>query len=73
MQRFNEKIARLRLLAGPISPWHTVDDACVLWRLCTRPELAEHLFQLCEDRAEELDAGNAQVTRLVEFARSKPA
>ncbi|KAH9882812.1 hypothetical protein J1614_000178 [Plenodomus biglobosus] len=67
VQQFSEKIARLRLLAGPISPWQAVDDACLLWRLCTRPELAEYLFQRCEEQATELDAGDPSVTSRAEL------
>lgn len=67
VQQFSEKIARLRLLAGPISPWQAADDACLLWRLCTRPELAEYLFQRCEEQAKELDAGDPQVTSHAEL------
>ncbi|KAI8943475.1 hypothetical protein NX059_001479 [Plenodomus lindquistii] len=62
VRQFSKKIAQLRLLAGPISPWHAVDDACLLWRLCVRPELTEYLFQSCEEQAEELDAGDPSVT-----------
>ena len=55
---FFEKIERLRSLDGPASPWQEVHDACLLWRLCVRPELMEYLFDKCEERSAELAAGN---------------
>jgi chromo domain-containing protein 1 len=55
---FFAKIEKLRSLDGPISPWHVVDDACLLWRLCVRPELMEYLYQKSEDNATELAAGH---------------
>ncbi|KAF2633167.1 hypothetical protein BU25DRAFT_355258 [Macroventuria anomochaeta] len=55
---FFAKIEQLRSLDGPVSPWQEVDDACVLWRLCVRPELMEYLYLKCEDNSAELAAGN---------------
>ncbi|XPS67741.1 hypothetical protein M3J09_000040 [Ascochyta lentis] len=55
---FFAKIEQLRSLDEPISPWYEVHDACLLWRLCVRPELMEYLFQKCEDNAAELAAGD---------------
>ncbi|KAJ4992798.1 hypothetical protein SVAN01_01844 [Stagonosporopsis vannaccii] len=40
---FFAKIEQLRRLDGPDSWWLRVDDAYLLWRLCVRPELMEHL------------------------------
>lgn len=67
VQQFLEKIAQLRQLEGPIAPWHTVNDACLLWRLCTRPELTEHIFQRCEAQAAEVDAGDPCATSRAEL------
>ncbi|KAJ8108281.1 hypothetical protein OPT61_g8279 [Boeremia exigua] len=58
VKRFFAKIERLRSLDGPVSPWLEVHDACVLWRLCVRPELMEYLFLKCEHNPKELEAGN---------------
>ncbi|KAJ4335575.1 hypothetical protein N0V95_008855 [Ascochyta clinopodiicola] len=55
---FFAKIEQLRSLDGPGSPWYEVHDACLLWRLCVRPEFMEHLFQKCTDNAAELAAGD---------------
>lgn len=65
IQSFFARIRKLQQVAGPISPWHEVDDAGLLWRLCVRPELMEHLLRHCETHAQELEAGDADVTRLV--------
>jgi chromo domain-containing protein 1 len=53
---FFAKIEKLRRLDGPVSPWHVVADACLLWRLCVRPELMDYLYQKCADNATELAA-----------------
>lgn len=55
---FFAKIELLRNLDGPVSPWQEVHDACVLWRLCVRPEFMEYLYDRCEERSAELAAGN---------------
>ncbi|UPX18183.1 uncharacterized protein EKO05_0008489 [Ascochyta rabiei] len=49
---FFAKIEQLRSLDGPASPWYEVYDACLLWRLCVRPELMEYLFQKCQDNTD---------------------
>ncbi|KAF2031615.1 hypothetical protein EK21DRAFT_62655 [Setomelanomma holmii] len=64
---FFARIDKLRQFAGPVSPWQEVDDACLLWRLCVRPELMEYLFQRCEAQAAQLDAGDADVTAAAEL------
>ncbi|KAL1795697.1 hypothetical protein ACET3X_005921 [Alternaria dauci] len=58
---FFAKIANLRGCGGPLAPWHEVDDAGLLWRLCVRPELMEYLWQKCEDHAIDLNAGNVDM------------
>lgn len=63
VQSFFAKIEKLQRITNSISPWCEVDD--LLWRLCVRPELMEHLFQHCQDHAQELDEGNPDVQRLV--------
>lgn len=60
---FFAKIDLLRSLDGPIVAWQEVDDACLLWRLCVRPELMEYLYQKCEDNASELAAGDPDYLR----------
>ena len=65
VKRFFNRIEKLKHLAGPISPWQEVDDACLHWRLCVRPELMEYLLQHCEKHATELDNGDPEVTRSV--------
>ncbi|KAH6642779.1 hypothetical protein C7974DRAFT_372654 [Boeremia exigua] len=55
---FFAKIEQLRSRDGPVSWWQEVDDACLLWRLCVRPELMEYLYEACAENAEELAAGN---------------
>lgn len=59
VELFFAKIRKLQQIAGPITPWHEVDDAAVLWRLCVRPELMQHLWQTCERHDAELQAGHA--------------
>lgn len=58
MKHFFAKIDKLRQLGGPVSPWHEVDDAPLLWRLCVRPELMEYLFARCEEQERELNAAD---------------
>lgn len=65
IQHFFAKIENIRLLPGPASPWHEVADACLLWRLCVRPELTESLFQRCEANQDKLAAGDADIQRYV--------
>lgn len=60
---FFAKIEQLRSLDGPVSPWLEVYDACLLWRLCVRPELMESLFLKCEQNTAELEAGNPDYLR----------
>jgi chromo domain-containing protein 1 len=57
-KRFFAKIEQLRSVNGPTSPWLEVHDACLLWRLCVRPELMESLYQKCEENSAELAAQN---------------
>lgn len=56
VKQFFAKIEKLRGLDGPASPWLEVHDACLLWRLCVRPELMESLFQKCEENSAQLAA-----------------
>lgn len=58
---FFAKIEKLRQLDGPNSSWHEVKDACILWRLCVRPELMEYLYERCMQQGVELDAGDPDV------------
>jgi chromo domain-containing protein 1 len=67
MKLFLAKIDMLRQFAGPPSPWQEVGDACLLWRLCVRPELMEHLFMRCKEQAAQLDAGNPDITATAEM------
>lgn len=60
---FFAKIEQLRGLDGPVSPWKEVDNACLLWRLCVRPELMEYLYLKCQDNSAELAAGNPDYLR----------
>lgn len=62
---FFAKIEHLRSLDGPDSWWLKVDDACLLWRLCVRPELMEYLYVKCRDNSAELAAGNPNYLRQV--------
>lgn len=64
---FFAKIDELRQFAGPLSPWQEVDDACLLWRICVRPELMEHLFRTCEDREVQLEAGDLDALAMAEL------
>jgi chromo domain-containing protein 1 len=64
---FFAKIEKLQTLEGPVSPWQKVDDACLLWRLCVRPELMEYLLNKCEQRAKELDAGDLDMVALAQL------
>ncbi|KAF1844651.1 uncharacterized protein K460DRAFT_365587 [Cucurbitaria berberidis CBS 394.84] len=59
VKSFFAKIDKLRQVAGPVSPWHELDDVGLLWRLCVRPELMEYLLQYCEDHVKELEEGDA--------------
>ncbi|KAF3041507.1 hypothetical protein E8E12_003248 [Didymella heteroderae] len=58
VKQFFTKIELLRSLDGPASPWLEVYDACLLWRLCVRPELMDSLYQKCEENSAELAAQN---------------
>lgn len=60
---FFAKIEQLRSLDGPVSLWLEAYDACLLWRLCVRPELMESLYQKCEDNSAELAAQNPDYLR----------
>lgn len=60
---FFAKIEQLRSLDGPVSLWQEVHDACLLWRLCVRPELMEYLYQKCENNAAKLAAGDPDYLR----------
>jgi chromo domain-containing protein 1 len=60
---FFAKIEQLRSLDGPASPWLEVFDACLLWRLCVRPELMESLYQKCAENSVELAAQNPDYLR----------
>lgn len=62
---FVAKIEQLRRFDGPGSWWLRVDDAYLLWRLCVRPELMEHLYSKCRDNPEQLAAGNPDYLRQV--------
>ncbi|CAO2648618.1 Nn.00g078850.m01.CDS01 [Neocucurbitaria sp. VM-36] len=44
-----------------------IDDADLLWRVCVRPELMEYLMHHCENHAQELEAGDADVTSIAEL------
>ncbi|KAL6705366.1 hypothetical protein ACN47E_007015 [Coniothyrium glycines] len=66
---FFAKIEKLKQVAGPISPWQQVNDACILWRLCVRPELMEYLLHHCEAHADELDNGDPAVWSRAELYR----
>jgi chromo domain-containing protein 1 len=68
---FFAKIAKLEELAGPSAQWQEVVDNSLLWRLCVRPELMEHLYQYCQDQATELHAGDPDVQRLADYIRSR--
>ncbi|KAF3000883.1 hypothetical protein E8E13_007818 [Curvularia kusanoi] len=59
IQLFFDKIEQLRKLDGPVSTWLEVVDACLLWRICVRPELMEYLYQKCKDNDAELAAENS--------------
>lgn len=63
VKSFFAKIEQLRKSDGPVSPWLEVHDACLLWRLCVRPELMEYLYQKCEDNSAELIAQNPEYLR----------
>lgn len=65
VELFFEKIERLKQLEGPLSLGRHVDDASLLWRICVRPELMEHLIQYCEKHEDKLEAGNADMQRYV--------
>ncbi|KAH7392816.1 hypothetical protein BKA66DRAFT_456953 [Pyrenochaeta sp. MPI-SDFR-AT-0127] len=67
VQLFFAKIKSLQQVTGPISPWHEVADASLLWRLCVRPELMESLILRCEHHAKDLEAGNADVQSCAEL------
>lgn len=63
VKKFFAKIEQLRSLDGPASPWLEVHDACLLWRLCVRPELMESLYQKCEGNSAELVAQSPEYLR----------
>jgi chromo domain-containing protein 1 len=60
---FFAKITKLKELSGPSAQCQEVVDSSLLWRLCVRPELMEHLYQYCQDRETELHAGDPDVQR----------
>lgn len=63
VNEFCAKIDLLRGLDGPVSEWLEVPDACLLWRLCVRPELMESLFLKCQENDTELAAENPDFMR----------
>ncbi|KAH7089551.1 hypothetical protein FB567DRAFT_466673 [Paraphoma chrysanthemicola] len=67
MKLFFARIDKLRQFDGPLSPWQEVDDACLLWRICVRPELMEHLFRTCEDHKAELESGDPDIVAVAEL------
>lgn len=67
VKSFFAKIDKLRQYSGPVSPWQEVDDAPLLWRLCVRPELMEHLLQRCEELGDKLEAGDPDVRARAEL------
>ncbi|KNG45676.1 hypothetical protein TW65_07570 [Stemphylium lycopersici] len=69
VELFFEKIVRLKQLEGPLSLGQQVDDATLLWRLCVRPELMEHLIQYCEEHEDELKAGDADMQSRAQLYR----
>jgi len=68
---FLAKIKKLKELAGPSAQFPEIVENSLLWRLCVRPELMEHLFAYCEDQATELQAGDPDVQRFVHYTRNK--
>ncbi|KAI4689653.1 uncharacterized protein J4E88_003008 [Alternaria novae-zelandiae] len=64
---FLAKIKKLKELAGPSAQWPEIVENSLLWRLCVRPELMEHLFAYCEDQATELQAGDPDVQSAAEL------
>ncbi|KAI4621452.1 uncharacterized protein J4E87_006669 [Alternaria ethzedia] len=64
---FLAKIKKLKELAGPSAHWPEIVENSLLWRLCVRPELMEHLFAYCEDQATELQAGDPDVQSAAEL------
>jgi chromo domain-containing protein 1 len=62
---FLAKAKKLKDLSGPSAQWSEIIENSLIWRLCVRPELMEHLFKYCEDQATELHAGDADVQRFV--------
>lgn len=62
---FCAKIDQLRGLHGPVSEWLEVPEACLLWRLCVRPELMESLYLKCKENEAELAAENPDFIRYV--------
>jgi chromo domain-containing protein 1 len=57
---FLAKIDMLQQLAGSDSPWQTINDVELYWRLCVRPELMEYLLEKCEEEKEAIEAGNLE-------------
>ncbi|KAF2121272.1 hypothetical protein BDV96DRAFT_563903 [Lophiotrema nucula] len=65
IELFIDKIEQCRRVAGPTDPWKKVDDGCLLWRIATRPELMNSIFQACEAHEAEIDANDpVQVSRV---------
>ncbi|KAI4706754.1 hypothetical protein J4E89_008449 [Alternaria sp. Ai002NY15] len=64
---FLAKIKKLKELAGPSAQLPEIVENSLLWRLCVRPELMEHLFAYCEDQATELQAGDPDVQSAAEL------
>jgi chromo domain-containing protein 1 len=50
---FIEKIEKLSRLTDSQSSLREIVSACLLWRLCVRPELMEYLYQTCNDNMTE--------------------
>lgn len=64
VKAFVAKIERLRSHNGPTSPWQELHDVPLLWRLCARPELMDHIFRRCEEQGDKLETGDADVGAL---------
>lgn len=67
IELFMAKIKKLKELAGSSAQLPEIIENSLLWRLCVRPELMEHLFAYCEDQATELQAEDPDVQRFVHY------
>jgi len=56
IELFISKVERCRQVTGPIDPSKFVNDGCLLWRLATRPDLMESIWQQCLVHGQEIDA-----------------